>query len=84
MGIFELRSKTVSEILARVFSNAHVPVWAPRFGTRYPTLPTMFPTRKSPLGMVFARLPLKERFNFLFLFRGRIRHLNATQSCPRL
>ncbi|WP_375590797.1 hypothetical protein ABWH89_09455 [Hoeflea alexandrii] len=41
-----------------LFTHEHVPVWAPQWGTRYPTLPVTFPTDKAATGEVFARLPL--------------------------
>jgi hypothetical protein len=53
-----LRSKTIAGVLDHVFSKAHVPAWQPKLGTHYQTLPTIFPTRKSAQGVVYARLPL--------------------------
>jgi hypothetical protein len=41
-----------------IFGQTHVPVWKPKYGSRYITLPTMFPTSKNPNRMVDARLPL--------------------------
>ncbi|MBR2583106.1 MAG: hypothetical protein IKD61_06905 [Oscillospiraceae bacterium] len=53
-----LLPKAVVRELDALFSRAHVPLWEPKLGTHYKTLPTVFPTRKSAHGMVFARLPL--------------------------
>lgn len=41
-----------------IFGDAHVPVWKPKYGSLYITLPTMFPTNKNPKRIVDARLPL--------------------------
>lgn len=42
----------------QVFTVAHTPLWAPKWGTLYRTLPVTFPTAKCAQLEVFARLPL--------------------------
>jgi hypothetical protein len=48
----------VSNLPPTLFTYQHEPLWKPEWGTRYRTLPVTFPTSKTPLGEVIARLPL--------------------------
>lgn len=51
-------SRKHAELVDFVFGKNHSPAWAPKFGGWNPTLPAFHPTRKHPMGSVFARLPL--------------------------